>query len=124
MQNNNEIATISHRALLVCVNDTITANASTQEVYEAARSAWPVTFEKAERAEIVLAIRYGVIVGVFVVTGNWMPATSENFPGRNPYPGRYGFTGNAATNDVWTLYVGKKLSKRHRLYGPIRYIDC
>lgn len=123
MCNNNEIAIFEHRALLVCVNDTVTDDSSAQEVYEATHYAWPVKVKRAEKADVVLAVLCGTIVGVFV-TKKWMEATAKNFPGRMPHPGRYGFVGSAAGQVVRQRYVGRRLSREHRLYGPVRYVGC
>jgi len=121
MSNKNEYAIFKHRALLVCVNDTVSENANAKEVYEGTRYAWHVRIERARQAQIVLAIRYGQVVGVFEPT-EWLKATAENFPGHITDPGRYGFNGKVAPQNVSSLYLGKRLSQKHRLRGPIEYV--
>ncbi|MEI6647992.1 MAG: hypothetical protein WCP12_18285 [bacterium] len=121
MYNNNEEAVFKHKALLVCVNRTVSENANVKEVYEGARYAWNLRIELARQAQVVLAIRYGQVVGVFEPT-EWLDATAENFPGRVTAPGRYGFNGKVAPKSVSSLYLGKRLSPEHKLFGPIRYV--
>jgi len=121
MSNKNECVVFKHKALLVCVNDTVSENATAKEVYEGARYAWHVRIERAKQAQVVLAIRYGQVVGVFVPT-RWLEATSENFPGRETAQGRYGFNGKVAPENISSLYLGKRLSQEHKLVGPIRYV--
>lgn len=123
MRGNNNYAIIEHRTLLVSVKNTATDKSTRQKIYEAARYAWFVKIERVQRAEIVLAILHGVIVGAFV-PDRWMEATARNFPGHEPDPGRYGFVGSFAKQDVWQRYVGRRLAQDNRLYGPIRYIGC
>ena len=66
MRGNNNYAIIEHRTLLVSVKNTATDKSTRQKIYEAARYAWFVKIERVQRAEIVLAILHGVIVGAFV----------------------------------------------------------
>jgi hypothetical protein len=122
MSNKNEYAVFKHKALLVCVNKTVSENANVKEVYEGARYAWNLEINRAEKAQVVLAVLQGTIVGVFVPT-EWLDATAENFPGHQPASGRYGFNGKVAPKDVSSLYLCKHLSRKHRLYGPIGYVD-
>ena len=78
---------------------------------------------KAKQAEVVLATIQGLIVGVFVAD-EWLPATSENFPGREPVPGRFGFVGRDAPPELHSLYYRKRVPDAFRKRGsanPIRY---
>jgi hypothetical protein len=112
-------ATFKHRALLINVN----RSASDTSLYEATRYAWKISTAKADKAEVILSTRRGLIVGAFVATA-WLPATAENFPGREPFPGRHGFIGNEADPALRDLYVGKKVPEEFRRKGaanPVRY---
>lgn len=114
-----EPADFRHRAIIINVNRSSTETSP----YEATRYAWKISLKKAKRAEIVIAVRHGLIIAVFVAK-EWLPATSENFPGREPVPGRYGFVGNDAPNSIWKMYVGKRLPDEYRKPGaanPIKY---
>lgn len=114
-----EPAVFQHRALLISVNRT----ASEVPLYEATRYAWKISPAKAQKAEVVLATRLGEIVGAFV-NCRWLEATAENFPGREPSPGRFGFIGDEAPDEIKKLYVGKLVPDEYRKPGaanPIKY---
>ncbi len=115
----SETAVFQHRTIIITVNQ----SASESPPYEATRYAWKINPEKANRAEIVVAVSHGVIIAVFVAE-KWLPATSENFPGRESSPKRYGFVGKDAPNLIWKMYVGKRLPDEYRKPGaanPIKY---
>ena len=114
-----EPAVFEHKALLINVN----RSAEEASILEATRYAWRISQSKAEEAEVILAVRQGVIVGAFVAD-EWLPATAENFPGKEPVPGRLGFTGKQAPAEIVSKYVGKKVPDDFRKPGasnPIRY---
>ena len=71
----------------------------------------------------MLATLQGLIVGAFIAT-DWLPATSEHFPDRQEAPGRYGFVGHEAPNELRERYVGKRVPDEYRKPGaanPIKY---
>jgi hypothetical protein len=65
-------------------------------------------------------------VGCFVAD-EWLQATAANFPGRaegDGVPGRFGFVGAEASDDIKKLYVGKRVPDACRKRGaanPIKY---
>lgn len=113
------------RLLLVHVARTLK---ELKSAYEAARYAWPIKRERAESCDLVLAhvganefgdyCRYEV-VGAYRPC-EWLEATRENFPSRNPHPGRWGFYGREADLADWDRYVGK-LVPRHLRGNVYRY---
>lgn len=114
-----KVADIRHRAILINVN----RSATETSLYEATRYAWKIAVKKAKRAEIVLAVRRGIIIAVFEVE-DWLPATERNFPGHEPAPGRYGFVGHDASDDIRRMYVGRQIPEKYRKKGaanPIKY---
>lgn len=114
-----EPAVFQHKALLISVN----RSATETSLYEATRYAWKIKKSTAEQAEIVLATRQGEIVGAFIAH-RWLAATTENFPGRDPVPGRFGFEGEETPEDIKKLYVGKRVPDEYRKPGaanPIKY---
>ena len=114
-----EPANFQHRAVIINVN----RSADESSLYDATRYAWKINAKKASRAEIICAVRYGLIVAVFVAH-QWLPATVEHFPGREPVPGRYGFIGAEASDKMRRLYIGKRLPDEFRKKGaanPIKY---
>lgn len=114
-----EIAEFKHKALLISVN----RSALEFSLYEATRYAWRLSVKKASQAEIVLPTMQGLIVGAFVAD-KWLEATTENFSGKEPVKGRYGFVGSDASLELQKLYVGKRTPDEFRKKGasnPIKY---
>ena len=91
--------------------------------YESVRLAWKVNVEKARQYGLVLAHANGLVVGAYRPS-KWTPATQENFPHRldEDIPTRWGFTGESAETEVWSLYVGKRVPEQYRGgQNPVRY---
>jgi uncharacterized protein len=112
-------AEFRHKALLINVNKSATETF----LYEATRYSWKIARRKAEQAEVILATRQGLIVGAFVAH-EWLDATTENFPGRDGVPGRFGFNGTEAPDAIKALYVGKRVPDEYKKRGaanPIKY---
>lgn len=114
-----EQAVFKHKALLININ----ISSSQTSLYEATRRAWKLNKSKAEEAEIVLSTVKGLIVAAFIAD-KWLDATEENFPSIEDTPGRIGFVGKEASEDVAKLYVGKRVPNKYRKRGaanPVRY---
>ena len=115
-----ETAVFKHKAILISVNKGVLEHYS---VYEAVRYAWKVDPEKARKADVVLATRQGLIIGAFAAK-EWLPATTENFPGRESSDKRFGFKGTEASPEIQALYVGKQVPGEYRKPGaanPVKY---
>ncbi len=114
-----EPAVFEHRALLINVS----RSATESSLYDATRYAWKISPTKATQAEVVLAVSQGLIRDAFVAD-RWLPATAENFPGREPAPLRFGFVGDRAPEALRARYVGKRIPDDYRKRGsanPVRY---
>jgi hypothetical protein len=117
-----EPAAFRHKALLISVN----RSAAERSLYDATRYAWKISKAKAMQAEVVLATMRGLIVGAFIAH-DWLEATAANFPDRaegDGVPGRLGFVGKEAPDEIRTLYVGKRVPDEYRKRGaanPIKY---
>jgi uncharacterized protein len=112
-------AVFKHKALLINVNRTATETS----LYEATRYAWKIKKSKAEKAEVILATRQGLIVDAFIAH-QWLEATPANFPGRIASPARFGFVGVDAPAEIKKLYVRKRVPDELRKKGaanPIKY---
>lgn len=111
----------NHRIMLININK----SALETSVYEAVRFAWRIDSQRANGAEVILATYHGMIIGAFKTDGEgWIPATAENFPGRETVNGRYGFRGQEAEEKIKNQYVGKQVPEQYRRKGasnPIRY---
>lgn len=114
------IAELRHKLVIINVNRT----AMDRSVYDAVRYAWKIDPKRAAQAEYVLAVRRGLIVGVFVAD-EWLHAGSDSFAGLGDAPdGRWGFVGQEAPEDVLAHYVRKRLPMEIRKQGaanPVRY---
>ncbi|MBL0927762.1 MAG: hypothetical protein IBJ11_08935 [Phycisphaerales bacterium] len=114
-------AKFQHNAVLISVNRSASERGS---LLEAAQYAWKINPAKASSHKLAMAVMHGIIKAVFEVE-NWVPATTENFPGLPNVPGRYGFKGHPAPQAIRTLYVGKRVPDEYRKRGssnPIRYV--
>jgi hypothetical protein len=107
------------RALLITVN----RSATEVSLYEATRYAWKLDPKRAADAEVVFAVVQGLIVGAYVAK-EWVPATQENFPDREPMPDRFAFIGDEAGPELRQKYVGKRVPDVFRKRGasnPVKY---
>ncbi len=115
------LVTFKHRTLAININLTVTE----KSVYDAVRYAWKVDPDRARKADYVLAVNKGLIVGVFVAV-KWMMATPANFPGTSePREGRWGFEGREAPDDIQKIYLRHRLPDEMRKRGaanPVKYI--
>jgi hypothetical protein len=117
-----EQATFQHKVLLISVN----RSATERSLYDATRYAWKINKEMAKQAEYILATMQGLIKGVFKAN-DWLEATAANFPGLaegDGVPGRFGFVGEEARDEIKKLYVDKRVPDEFRKRGaanPIKY---
>ncbi len=77
---------------------------------------------------LLMVLCRGLVVGAFRPEGPWIDATKENFPEllTEDIPGKRGFNGGRAENEVWEQYVGKRVPTRYHKKGaanPVRYYD-
>jgi uncharacterized protein len=116
-------AVIKHKAVLITVNRSLTERES---VYAAVRYAWKLDPAPAQRAEVVMALKQGMIVGVYLAE-RWMPATVQNFPGTpEDRPKRWGFSGHKAPTEIRDQYIRHRLPDSLRRRGaanPVRYVN-
>jgi len=117
-----EQAVFQHKALLISVN----RSAAERSLYDATRYAWKIDTRKAKEAEVILPTMQGLIIGAFIAH-DWLEATAANFPGRaegEGRPGRFGFVGKEASENMKRLYIGKRVPDEYRKQGaanPVKY---
>jgi hypothetical protein len=120
-------AVFKHKALLICINQL-----ARSDIYESVRYEWRIDHLRADTAEIVLAVHYGVIVGAFIVDGKWLSMTVENaekFPGiipaKKPKKPRWGFVGHKAPDKIAKLYLQHRAPQKKKGEAtPFNYINC
>jgi hypothetical protein len=114
-------ARFEHKAIVINVNRSVAEKGT----YEAVRFAWKLDPKRAAKAEIVVAVIQGLIVGVFIAD-QWMEATMQNFPSiGEESPGRWGFIGHPASENIAKQYLRHRLPDSMRKKGaanPIRYV--
>ncbi len=114
-----EEADFQHKVLMITINKTVVE----RSIYDATRFAWKVKLAKAEKAEYVLAVIQGMIVGVFEAA-EWKVAI-ENFPEfHEDRAERYGFVGKEADELIKNMYKRKRVLDKYRKKGaanPIKY---
>ena len=112
-----------HKVLMLYINYPAPTADNVYDIYEAVRYAWRLDVNKARTSDFVLAIQQGLVIGVFVPQ-KWLEATNRNFPGREDCPGRWGFVGKEAPDEIKKLYLGTRLPDSMRKKGaanPVRY---
>jgi hypothetical protein len=115
-------AVFKHKAILININQTATERGS---VYDAVRYAWKIDPIKAKKAEVVLAVVQGLIVGAFIAD-EWLSAdVKKNFMDTGlKGTGRWGFVGRPAPDGIANLYLRHRIPQEMRKQGaanPIRY---
>lgn len=116
----SEEAVFEHRVLMITINKSV----SERSIYDATRFAWKLSKVKIKKVDYVLAVKQGIIVGVFIPT-EWYPATIANYPEFHiDRPERFGFIGSEADDQIIQLYLHKRVPKEYRKKGaanPIKY---
>ncbi|MCC5851120.1 MAG: hypothetical protein JJU29_23770 [Verrucomicrobia bacterium] len=114
-----EEAVFKHKALLISIN----RSAGQKSLYDATRYAWRLDVKRARKAEVILPVKNGLIVGAFIAH-EWMEATPEIFPDTDHDGRRFGFVGQTASDAYQKEYAGKRIPDRYRKPGaanPIKY---
>lgn len=121
-----ETADFQHNILMININKTI----DELDIYNATRFAWRIDITRAAKADYILSVRKGIIVGVFVAN-EWKKARRNNFPefiDLDNISGftnnRYGFIGHEASDEIKKLYLRKKIPIQYTQRGaayPIKY---
>lgn len=120
-----------HALILININK-LDDRSDRKAIYNLVRYCWRLSKARAEKAEYVLAVVRGVVVGAFKPK-EWKHATPENFPDV-PYADgseshRIGFVGKEASSDIWDLYVGERgrrviSPELKHIQNPIRFWKC
>lgn len=105
-----EEVVFKHRTISIVINN----SAADRSIYDAVRGTWRMSLPKAKRAELVVAVLKGLIVGVFEPE-RWLRATPENFPFLDEeIPERVGFEGREATGETKVHYLHKRVPPKKR----------
>lgn len=102
---------------IVCVNISKTYDSNERaDNYDRARHYWRLSKERAEKANLVLAIVHGTVMAVFHPT-RWYKSSNPK------WPNRYEFEGSKISNSP---YIGKCVWNEinHKSRNPVAYINC
>jgi len=115
-----EEASFAHKVILIKI-DRSRKEYPTIPIVDAVRFAWKISVKRARKADYVLAVSQGIIVGAFIA--DWRPATRKNFPEfPSTDPDRFGFSASEAPDDVKAMYIQKRVPPQERgAANPIRY---
>jgi uncharacterized protein len=116
-----EEARFTHKVILIKIDRSLKEDPMIP-IVDAVRYAWAISEKNARKADYVLAVAKGMIVGVFIAE-NWFPATPENFPGFPlTDPERFGFQAREAPEEVKAIYLQKRVAPLKKgAANPIRY---
>ena len=88
------------------------------DIYEAVRAAWPIVPQTANKYPYVLAVRYGIVIGVYRIDKNGWKKTAD---GKRAY-----FDGSEAPDEIKKFFIDKRIPDRFRKRGsraPVMYCD-
>lgn len=109
-----------HNVVMITINRSITD----KSIYDATRFAWRIDKSKAEKADFVLSVEKGIVVGVFKAY-EWKLARKNHFPEFDSHTNsRYGFIGEEADPEIQKKYMRKRIPSEFRKKGaanPIKY---
>jgi len=109
-----------HKVVMITINRSI----YNLDIYDATRYAWRIDNKRAEKADYVLSVEKGIVVGVFKVF-EWKLASLNHFPEFSSHTDkRYGFIGEDANPEIKNLYLRKRIPSEFRKRGasnPIKY---
>lgn len=97
-----------HRLLLIHIKKF--RGSGEEAIYQQTRFAWNLDLRRAKSVDYVLSVFRGAVVGAWQAD-YWAPATRLHFEDKPEpdEPKRTGFTGRRAPDDIWSLYVGRRL---------------
>lgn len=106
---------LKHKGMAISINRSFKDYENS--IYDCVRFAWKVNVDRANKIDIVLAVKNGLIREVFVDV-KWKRATRENFPdlpfwqtldGTLGEIDKYGFTAVKAPDEIRKLYIHRRL---------------
>lgn len=103
--------------IIIKINSNILSQRD-EDIYETVRSAWKVSKDKVEQYKYVLAVKNGIVVGVYEPEYWQLDSGNDT--------GRYEFVGKEAPEDIKVLFMNKKIPARYSKKGmasPVLYSD-
>lgn len=103
--------------ILIKIND-YSINLKNNDIYEAVRASWRINPDIANKYPYVLAVRYGIVIGVYQINEKGWKKTAD---GKRAY-----FEGSEAPDKIKKLFIDKRNPERFRKKGlsnPCLYCD-
>jgi len=101
--------------ILIKIND-YSIGLKDGDIYEAVRASWKINPDIANQYPYVLAVRHGIIVGVYQIDENGWKRTED---GKRAY-----FTGKEAAMEIQNIFFNKKIPPRFiKNQNPVSYCD-
>lgn len=119
--------TISHKAMLIRINQLYRYGMSAVELYDATRGVWKVGSRR-DDARLAFAVYHGIVKEVYVIA-KWFPA-GTTFSSREESglmdTDRWEFVGRVASAGIRRKYLNKSVTHHLKpgLQSPIVYINC
>lgn len=127
-------ASIDEPVVAININRQYPRAKNAEDLYQATRSMWRLSRQRAEKAQYAFAVYQGEIKEVFKIE-QWIPASEdtrrywrerERLQGddfQETHDGRSEFIGEVAPEAIRKKYIGTRMPVRHG-QNPIRYINC
>ncbi len=103
--------------ILIKINDH-SINLQNGNIYEAVRASWRTNPNTANLYDYVLAVKYGIVIGVYQIDKNGWKKTED---GKRAF-----FTGKEAPDSIKKFFIDKRIPDRFRKKGnraPVMYCD-
>jgi len=99
--------------MIIKIND-YSINLNNGDIYEAVRASWKINIERARKYPLVLAVRHGIVVGVYKV--NKWENTEDGYRAR--------FIGEKAEEKIRNYFLTKRIPPKYRKHqNPVSYCN-
>ena len=122
INSNESTLEITEPAMLIRINELFRDDMSASELYDATRSSWRVSLNRANNVEYALSVYKGIVREVYLITA-WQEADPT---AHEKNEGRFEFIGNIAEDairDKYKLRSVKHYFKKGNM-APFMYLNC
>ncbi len=116
-----DLLEITEPSMLIRINELFRDDMSAEELYNATRSSWRVSLNRANNVEYALSVYKGIVREVYLITA-WQEADPTAHEKNN---GRFEFIGNIAEDTVRNKYKLKSVKHYFKKgnMAPFMYIN-
>lgn len=118
----NGLLEVTEPAMLIRINELFRDNMSASELYDATRSSWKVSLDRANNVGYALSVYKGIVREVYSVKA-WQEADPTAHEKNN---GRFEFIGDIAEDAVRDKYKFKSVKHYFKKgnVNPFMYLNC